>query len=336
MLDTTLFEERCVSRRKRNRMGVMDKIPVGVMGATGLVGKMARELLKEHPLFRLEQVAASPSSAGKELEGRKLRQCLEITTPYVLSALPACVAKEVEPQLLQRGQHVLSNASAHRMDPHIPILIPEVNPSHLHWIQQQKTPGKMVTNSNCATVFAAMALQPLLDLGEVEHVSVVTLQGVSGAGYPGVSSLDILGNTIPYIPEEEAKICRELKKILGGDQPVEWGVTAQVHRVPVLHGHTVCLNVRFQTAVSSKSVREVLEGRKSYQVHDDPYQPQPAKVLTPRDMRVHIGRIQQGGDAQTVGLVAMGHNLVRGAAGAALLNLEVLHNHLEATCCASC
>ena len=223
---------------------------------------------------------------------------------------------------------VFSNASAFRMDPRVPLLIPEVNRTHLELLHLQETQGKIVTYPNCSTVFLASALAPLARIATIESVSVVTLQALSGAGYPGVPCFDLLGNIIPHIQGEEDKIKEEVKKILG--QPgcaADFRVTVHVHRVPVLHGHTVAAHVRFQREVS---VKEALEAIRSYQsrfpnfleLHLEQDRPQPARDLHPHDNRVHIGRLKQDDDPRTIGLIALGHNLVRGAAGAAIKNME--------------
>ena len=181
---------------------------------------------------------------------------------------------------------------------------------------------------NCSTVFLAGALGPLRALSGFKHVSVVTLQAISGAGYPGVSSFDILGNIIPHIGGEEDKIRLETKRILGTpDSPLDFGVTVHVHRVPVLHGHTIVAHVQFKKPVTEKQVLDCFktaeqENPNFIKVHTAPDRPQPLRDLEPHDMRIHIGRIKQGDAPDTVGFISMGHNLVRGAAGAAIAILD--------------
>ncbi len=320
------------------------KLPVALLGATGPVGQKAITLLENHPLFQLTELAASDARVGqrygesvrwkdesslpKRIAAMEMSQLLEVKSRLVISALPTDVAQTVEPQLAARGAIVSSNAAAFRMDPQVPLLIPEVNPGHLSLLKQQKTPGRLITNPNCSTVFLACGLAPLLELGEVEHLSVITLQALSGAGYPGVSSFDLLGNVIPHIGGEEAKIQEEVKKILGAPQlPASFPVTVHVHRVPVLHGHTIAVHLRFKRPMSVGQVNSQFQLWQKkfpqlFELHTETDRPQPLRDLTPQDMRVHIGRVKQGGDAFTVGFISLGHNLVRGAAGAAIANLE--------------
>lgn len=321
----------------------MARKPVAILGATGPVGQKAIALLKNHPEFYVAELAASDTRVGKsygevvgwkdesvlcaEIAALPMRPMLEIKSPCVISALPADIAKEVEPVLASRGHIVSSNASAFRMDRDVPLLVPELNRKHLELLQQQKTSGKLVTNPNCSTVFLVSALAPLMQLGAFEHVSVVTMQAISGAGYPGVSSMDIMGNLIPHIGGEEAKIQEETKRILGSPSAAAtFGVTVHVHRVPVLHGHTVAAHVRFAKDVSLAQAREAyLEWQHKYPdfifLHESQDRPQPARDITSQEMRTHVGRLKQGDDPRTIGVIALGHNLVRGAAGAAIANL---------------
>jgi len=320
------------------------KLPVALLGATGPVGQKVISLLENHPLFTLAELAASEGRIGKRygdivawknelplpasVAAMEMRSLLEVQSRLVISALPSDIALEVEPALAARGCIVSSNASAFRMQSNVPLLIPEVNAAHLSLLNKQSTSGRIVTNPNCSTVFLACALAPLQALGEIEHLSVVTMQALSGAGYPGVSSFDLLGNVIPHIGGEEAKIQEEVKKILGApEKEASFPVTVHVHRVPVLHGHTVATHVRFRKAVSVDQVNAQFHQWQErfpglFELHTAIDRPQPLRDLNPHDMRVHIGRVKQGGDAQTVGLISMGHNLIRGAAGAAIANLE--------------
>lgn len=320
------------------------KIPVAILGATGPVGQRAITLLENHPRFEVAEVAASEGSAGQIYDERvlwknemplparvaalKIKALLDVQSHYIISALPAEIAADVEPKLAERGHIVCSNASAFRMDPRVPLLIPEVNSSHLSLLKNQPWKGKIITNPNCSTVFLAGPLSLLTSLGEIEHVHVVTMQALSGAGYPGVPSFDLLGNVIPHIGGEEDKIRLETKKILGSaTDALKIGITVHVHRVPVLHGHTVAAHVRFKKATSLKDALQVFESAEArlpefIKVHSQPDRPQPLRDLTPHDMRIHMGRIKQGDDPDVVGFVALGHNLVRGAAGAAIAILE--------------
>jgi aspartate-semialdehyde dehydrogenase len=326
----------------------MKKIPVAILGATGPVGQKIISMLEEHPRFEVAELAASDNRVGKpygevvawknefplsaRVAALRMLPMLEVQSRLVISALPADVAREVEPYLAARGAIVSSNASAFRMEKDVPLLIPEVNGTHLELLSRQSTPGRIVTNPNCSTVFLTSALAPLLELGEIEHVSVVTLQALSGAGYPGVSSFDLMGNVIPHIGGEEGKIQEETKRILGTpDQPKDFGVTVHVHRVPVVHGHTIALHARFREPVSVAEARESFlrwQEKGLIKFHEEQDRPQPARDLHPHEMRVHVGRLKQGDDPRMIGLISLGHNLVRGAAGAAIANLECAHDHL--------
>ena len=324
---------------------------VAILGATGLVGQKLVRMIHDHPHFDLGELAASERNKGKiygevvswreevplpqKASQIKLCSLKEVRSPFALSALPSEVARTVEPLLASNGTHVVSNASALRMEPFIPLLIPEVNRDHLHLIKKQKTSGKIVTNPNCATVFACLALAPLLSMGELKHISLTTLQAISGAGMTGLASMDILGNIIPNILDEEDKIQEETKKILGDQNtPASFGVTVHVNRVPVMHGHTIILHLTFKSPIYAHTISSEYEKWNHshhglYQLHQDDFRPQPQKDIHSLDQRTHIGRIKQGDHPHVVGLIAQGHNLVRGAAGAALLNLEALLEYLS-------
>ena len=330
------------------------KIPVALLGATGPVGQKVITLLQNHPRFELKEVAASEGSVGqiygervqwkneielpRDIAAMKIKALMEVESHYVISALPADIALVVEPALAERGHVVCSNASAFRMDPTVPLLIPEVNLDHLSLLSKQSWGGKILTNPNCSTVFLAGALAPLRVLGEFDHVSVVTMQALSGAGYPGVPSFDLLGNVIPHIGGEEEKISAETKKILGSASvAANFGVTVHVHRVPVVHGHTVAAHVRFKNAVSVDDVLKIFKSVEAkapnfIKVHTAQDRPQPLRDLNPHDMRIHVGRIKAGdpgtGIANTIGFISLGHNLVRGAAGAAIAILDAYHESL--------
>src|SRR5512143_1882449 len=252
------------------------KIPVGVLGATGTVGQRFVERLADHPWFELAAVAASDRSRGRaygEASRWRLPSKLpdriaampvasvaeELPCAIVFSALDSAIAREVEPECARRGMMVFSNASAHRMDPDVPLLIPEVNPDSIGLVERQRRErgwkGAILTNSNCSTMFLAISLAPLHRAFGVEKVFVSTMQAVSGAGYPGVPSLDILGNVIPDIPEEAAKMEREVVKILGetrGEEVVPAGfpVSAMTYRVPVEDGHTEAVFVSLSRKAS--------------------------------------------------------------------------------------
>lgn len=325
------------------------KTSIALLGATGTVGQKFISLIHDHSDFELKHIVASKRNNGKLykdavawrdesvlpdfIANMTLSDVDDIKCDYAISCLPADIASEWEPQLAKRGIHVISNASSFRDHDLVPLVIPEINKDHFNLVQSQDTPGKIITNPNCATVFLALALFPLLELSPIEHLDVVTLQGISGAGYPGVSAYDLLGNTIPNIGGEEDKLEKEALKIFG-EKLNGASIHSHVNRVPVLQGHSIVLHVLFKDDVDVKSVESIFSDFSSqydglYKIHKDPFHPQPLRDLNPRDQRAHIGRIKQGGSPNRIGLVSMGHNLVRGAAGAALLNLEYFHKFLS-------
>lgn len=320
------------------------KKAVAILGATGMVGQRAIAMLAEDPDFEVVELAASGNSVGRtysdacewrteaalpqSIASKSIIPITEVTAPYVISALPSDIALEVEPLLAIRGQYVFSNASTFRMQADVPLLIPEINLEHLRLAKNQTSAGKIITNPNCATVFICAALKPLLSLGKIESVHITTLQAVSGAGYPGVSSYDMVGNIVPYISSEEEKVVEETKRILGTpEQAATFPVTTFCTRVPVLHGHTAAIQVRFQEDISASQVIETFQALAGAQPEFYSYVnretgPQPARDLTWNDQKAYIGRIKQGDDSKTIGLLSMGHNLVRGAAGAAIANMR--------------
>ncbi len=340
------------------------RIPVAVLGATGAVGQTFIRLLADHPWFELAELAASERSAGRpyaeaarwigdampeRVRDMTVRPCdpRQVTAPLVFSALDSSVAGEVELAFARAGRLVLSNAKNYRMDDDVPLVIPEVNADHLALLEVQRAKrgwsGGIVTNANCASIMAVMALAPLHEAFGVSRLFVATMQAVSGAGYPGVPSLDILGNVIPFINDEEAKIETEICKMLGrrGETRIESAdirISAHANRVPVENGHTVCLSVDFGTHVSADAALEVLRewrGDPSARdlpssparplvVTDLPDRPQPRRdVDSGRGMTVTVGRVRTD-PLFDVKLVAMGHNTIRGAAGASVLNAELL------------
>jgi aspartate-semialdehyde dehydrogenase len=340
------------------------RIPVAILGATGAVGQTFIRCLRDHPWFEITELAASERSAGKTyreatrwLEGelppsladRTVLPCdpEKLTAPIVFSALDAAAAGDLEPAFARSGALVLSNAKNFRMDPDVPLVIPEVNASHLALLETQRQSrgwsGGIVTNANCAATVATVALAPLHEAFGVRQVFAVTLQAVSGAGYPGVASLDILGNVIPYIGEEEPKIEREIPKMLGCVDggalvPAPISVSAHANRVPVEHGHTVCMSIKFEDAPTPEDALRVLaEWRGDDAVRGLPSAPERALLVTsapdrpqPRrdvgsgaGMTVVVGRVRS--DPQLdLRLVALGHNTIRGAAGGSVLNAELL------------
>ncbi|MCC6245426.1 MAG: aspartate-semialdehyde dehydrogenase [Gemmatimonadaceae bacterium] len=338
--------------------------PVAVLGATGAVGQAFIRLLEGHPWFDLVEVAASERSVGKSyrdaarwLEGVLPASVAELTVrpcdpaavraPIVFSALDSSVAGDVEAAFASTGRLVLSNAKNYRMVADVPLVIPEVNGDHLALLHHQRAvrgwPGGIVTNANCAVTVVAMALAPLHAAFGVRKVFVTTMQAVSGAGYPGVPSLDILGNVIPYIGDEEPKIETELVKLLGtldGTQiiPAPIVTSAHANRVAVEHGHTVCMSVAFEQPPTPDAALAVLRAWTGHEaVRGLPSAPTPALIVRdeldrpqPRrdgpagnGMAVTVGRVRPD-PLFDLRLVAMAHNVVRGAAGGSILNAELL------------
>jgi len=339
-----------------------EKIPVGVLGATGTVGQRFVERLAAHPWFEITALAASERSAGRpygEASRWRLSSALpdavasrrvsavtdDLPCRAVFSALDSTTAREVEPLFARRGVFVFSNASAHRMDEDVPLLIPEINPDALCLLERQRTrrgwTGALVTNANCSAMFLTMALAPLDRAFGVEKAFVSTMQAVSGAGYPGVASLDILGNVVPDIPDEAEKIEREVAKILGGARDGSGGpapivLSAMTYRVPVEDGHTESVSVGLARKASASEVEEAWESfRGRADVSELPTAPsQPVVYLREksrpqprRDVDVSEGMCTVVGGLTPCRLLdwkftALGHNTVRGAAGASILNAE--------------
>ena len=338
-------------------------IDVGVLGATGMVGQQFVVQLARHPWFRLAWVGASDRSAGKPYAEAApwrlpeplpagvgtlvVQSCEPGGAPeIVFSAMDAGVAGPIEQAFAAAGHLVVSNSRNHRLDADVPLLVPEVNADHLALLETQRRQrgwsGAIVTNPNCSTVVLTMVLAPLRAFG-LRQVMVTTLQALSGAGYPGVASLDAVGNVVPFIDGEEAKIETETRKILGalaGDrvEPHQVVVSAQTTRVPVVNGHTESISVTLEGKPSIEQVRAALEAfTGSPQRHalptapaqpvvyvDAPNRPQP-RLDVDRDggMTVTVGRLRP---CPVLGykFFALGHNTVRGAAGAAVLNAELM------------
>lgn len=339
---------------------------MAVLGATGAVGQTFIRLLADHPWFELSEVAASERSVGRlygdvarwiegdlplHIAALPVLPCDPsiVTAPIIFSALDAAAAGEIEARFARAGRVVFSNAKNSRMEPDVPLLIPEVNAGQLAALPTQRRrlgwsgPGAIITNANCATTAAVMPLAPLHDAFGIEQVFIATMQAVSGAGYPGVPSLDILSNVIPYIGEEEEKIERELPKLLGtwtgtAIVPAAIGVSAHANRVPVEHGHTVCLSIKFRERVTVAAAREVLDRWRGHAasrglptsleqplvVTDLPNRPQPRRdVWLGRGMGVTVGRLRAD-PLWDLRLVALTHNVIRGAAGGSIFNAELV------------
>ncbi len=345
----------------------MSQYNVGILGATGAVGQKFIKLLENHPWFTITHAGASSRSAGKPY--REAAHWIEHTmipeqiqdltvadcdpahfkdTDFVFSGLDSGVAEQIEGDFARAGIPVISNAKNYRMQDDVPLLVPEVNPDHVELIKKQTFTkdgsGWIVTNPNCVVIPLVMALRPLHDVYGVKCLILTSLQAVSGAGYPGVPSLDILGNVIPFIGGEESKIHSEPLKLLGeleastvrfADIPIQ----ATATRVPVQNGHLLSVSVGLdKKPLSGKEAAEIFKNWKSpvadlnlptapeypLMVHEDERFPQPKlQADSEGGMRTSIGRIRES-NVLDINFIAMAHNTVRGAAGCAILNAELL------------
>lgn len=340
----------------------MNKFRVGILGATGMVGQRFIQLLAGHPQFEVTAVAASDRSQGKpygeacswrligEMPASVRAMLVQPPAPpldcdLVFSSLPGEIARETEGSFAAAGYPVISNSSAYRMDEDVPLLIPEVNHEHLGLLKRQQYPagGFIVTNPNCSTIMLALALAPLHASFGVTHTVATTLQALSGAGYPGVASLDILDNVLPFIGGEEEKIETETTKILGHlvDQRIEtapMAVSAQCHRVNVADGHMAAVRVKLARKADLNELRDSLTSFRSLPqelglfsapanpivVRDEPDRPQPKLDRDAGDgMTITVGRLFPD-SVLDYRFVVLSHNTIRGAAGAAILNAELL------------
>lgn len=342
----------------------MTKIEVGVLGATGMVGQNFIRFLDGHPWFEVTWLGASDRSAGKPyheatawrlegdmpeaVAGLTVQECKpETKAPkLVFSAMDASVATEIEREFAEAGRYVVSNSRNHRMEPDVPLLVPEINAAHLKLVEHQHKrgwKGAIVTNPNCSTVALTMGLAPLKPFG-ITQVIATTMQAVSGAGYPGVASFDIVGNVIPFIGGEEAKMETETLKILGecaGDH-IEFlpaRVSAHCNRVPVLDGHTVTVSVSLSRKAT---LQEMIHAYDAFTAEPQKLKlpsapPKPVLYLhaenrpQPRrdagrdnGMTVTVGRLRTC-SVLDYKFVCMAHNTIRGAAGAAVLNAELMY-----------
>ena len=342
----------------------MEKIEVGILGATGTVGQRFVQLLENHPWFRVTWLAASDRSAGKpyreatawQLDGappagvadRTVEEAVPGKGPkLVFSSMSSSLAGEIETAFAEAGHIVVSNSSHYRMAQDVPLLVPEINPDHLGLLPVQRRErgweGAIVTNPNCAAVVLVVPLAAWKPLG-LRRVMVTSFQAVSGAGYPGVPSLDILGNVIPYIGgDEERKVEAETPKILGsfaGDRidPLPLAVSASCNRVPSIDGHLVTVSVEFQEKPSGEDLLAALTAfrgvpqerdlpsapKQPIHVLEAPDRPQPRKDANlERGMATAVGRVRDCNVLHTR-FVALSHNVLRGAAGAAVLNAELM------------
>jgi aspartate-semialdehyde dehydrogenase len=337
---------------------------VGILGATGMVGQHFVKFLQGHPWFDLKWLGASDRSAGKKyrdamtwhlgvvpesVAGITVDECTPGNAPRLLfSAMDASVATEIERAFATAGHVVVSNSKNHRMEPDVPLLVPEINPDHLRLVAGQQRArgwkGQIVTNPNCSTVVLTMGLAPLKQFG-ITKVIATTMQAISGAGYPGVASMDIVGNVIPFIGGEEEKMQEETQKILGefrGDhiEPLAAKVSAHCNRVAVVDGHTVTISVELSSKPSEADLRRAFDTYTSVpqQRHlpsapprpviymEEANRPQPRKdAERERGMAAFVGRLRPC-PVLDWKFVALGHNTVRGAAGAAVLNAELMHS----------
>jgi aspartate-semialdehyde dehydrogenase len=342
--------------------------PVGILGATGMVGQRYIQLLEDHPWFEVTWLAASDRSSGKTY-GEAVKWRLDTPLPeriakmpvsaaepdgatrgsvprIIFSSVDAPIARELEPKFADAGCAVLSNSSAFRMTPNVPLVIPEVNAEHLHLIEEQasrrESGGYMVTNPNCSTIGLVLALKPLEERFGIEQIFVSTMQAVSGAGYPGVASMDILDNVVPYIGSEEEKMEAETLKLLGrldghAVTSLAAKITAHCNRVPVVDGHTECVSIKLGRKATADEILAAWDGYKPLARRDLPFAPkQPVQFAAQPDRpQPRLDRNRERGMAVTVGrlrpcnlldwkFVLLSHNTVRGAAGATILNAELL------------
>ena len=357
----------------------MERRNVGILGATGAVGQRFIQLLADHPWFNITWLAASDRSAGKTyaeactwrletpLPARIAQMVLQPNTPeaaapsanshkpelprIIFSSVDAPIARELEPRFAAAGCAVISNSSAFRMSPDVPLVVPEVNAEHLEVLEQQPTRaasgGYIVTNPNCCAIGLVLPLAPLHARFGIEKLFVSTMQAVSGAGYPGVASLDILGNVIPYIKNEEEKLQEEIAKLLGacssgGFQSADLTVSAMCNRVAVIDGHTECVSIKLHTAATHAEIVEAwrdfqpLHGKGLNGLHL-PSAPLFPVEYVPEETRPQprLDLMRGAGMTTTVGrlrpcslfdwkFTLLSHNTIRGAAGAAILNAEIL------------
>ncbi|MBX3007865.1 MAG: aspartate-semialdehyde dehydrogenase [Melioribacteraceae bacterium] len=339
----------------------MSKINVAILGATGSVGQKFVELLADHPWFEVTELAASSKSAGKtygeavnwfmqtplteKFKNMIVKECLpNLNAKVVFSGLDSNVAGQIESEFANAGYVVISNAKNHRFFENVPLMIPEVNPDHLELVKTQSDwKGCIVTNPNCSTIGLVTALKPIHDQFEIESVNVVTMQAVSGAGYPGVPSLDIYDNVIPFIDGEEGKMESEPKKILGklSNSKIDFSdikISAQCNRVPVIDGHTECVQIKLKKKASIEDIISAWNNFKSVpqelnlpsapkfpvQYYYESKYPQPKLHRNlEKGMGVAVGRLRED-SLFDFKFVVLSHNTVRGAAGGTILIAELM------------
>ena len=343
------------------------KYPIGILGATGMVGQRFIQLLESHPWFEVAWLAASDRSSGKTygeaakwrldtpLPNRIAKMVVATADPegapkIIFAALDAAIARELEPRFANAGCAVVSNSSAFRMTPNVPLVIPEINADHLHLIEEQPSRrhsgGYMVTNPNCSTIGLVMALKPIEERFGIEQILVTTMQAISGAGYPGVPSMDILGNVVPYIGSEEEKMEAETLKLLGRLEghsvvPLAAKVSAHCNRVAVEDGHTESVSIKLGKkmgrAVTQDDILAAWAEFNPLAGQGLPMAPNQPVEWAPQSDRPQprLDRNRGRGMAVTVGrlrpcnvldwkFTVLSHNTIRGAAGAAILNAELL------------
>ncbi len=339
------------------------KHPIGILGATGMVGQRFIQLLENHPWFEITWLAASDRSSGKlygeaakwrldtPLPARIARMTVSPAEPegapkIIFAALDAAIAREMEPRFADAGCAVVSNSSAYRMAPNVPLVIPEINAEHLHLIEEQPSRrangGYMVTNPNCSTIGLVMALKPIEERFGIEQILVTTMQAVSGAGYPGVPSMDILGNVVPYIGSEEEKMEAETLKLLGKLSghvvtPLAAKISAHCNRVAVEDGHTETVSIKLARPATREQLLDVWAEFKPLAGQGLPTAPEQPVEFAPQNDRPQprLDRNRGNGMAVTVGrlrpcnvldwkFILLSHNTIRGAAGATILNAELL------------
>jgi aspartate-semialdehyde dehydrogenase len=344
-------------------MVMQKKHPIGILGATGMVGQRYIQLLENHPWFEVTWLAASDRSSGKPY-GEAAKWRLDTPLPerianmtvapaepegapkIIFASVDAAIARELEPKFAATGCAVVSNSSAFRMAPNVPLVLPEVNADHLHLIEEQswrkESGGYIVTNSNCTVMGPVLALKPIEDRFGIEQIFAVSMQAVSGAGYPGVASMDILDNVVPYIPNEEEKMEEEMLKLLGKLEghavtPLAARVSASCNRVPVVDGHTVSISIKLGAPATREEILAAwaefrpLAGQALPTAPDQPVQwapqndrPQPRLDRNRGNgMAVTVGRLRPCGLLDWK-FTVLSHNTIRGAAGATILNAELL------------
>ena len=340
----------------------MSKRKAVVLGATGMMGQRFVTLLANHPWFEVSGVAASDRSVGKSYSsaiGSKMALPnglgdMSVVDPsvkalgdpdIVFSALPTELAGPIEDEFAQAGYPVFTNASPHRMDRYVPLLNPEVNGDHARLIEEQKRherrDGFIVANPNCTAAVLTVSLKPLHEMFDLDSVIVSSMQAVSGAGYPGVASMDIIGNVIPYIKNEEEKVETETNKMLGrSNAPASISVSASCHRVPTLHGHIEAVFVKMKKPATPSEASRVMRGfvglpqklrlpsaaTNPIVVRSEEDRPQTRlDVDEGNGMSVSVGRIRKDQALHGLKYVVLGHNLMRGGAGCSILNAELFH-----------